>query len=294
MNRRESGFVRDVNRGFTLVEMLVSILIFSIVMIAVYALFDQGRWSSLHAERASNALDNGRLLLEQMERDLRMTGSGVPFGTEINVGTTWRPWIFEAAPLRIYFRSDIDNANSQLSVGETAGDTDIHVLDNSLFPVATKVVVQNRLRRWQAETVTGIGSDASGPFITVGTALAEDFDPGEGEVFTPEHVFYQFTSNAAYPFGIVERAIRNGNDPVNDILTAGLTWSTVATNIFSFELRFFALDGTELTGDPLAAAALPNVHRILATAVVRERARAVQQWQDHTFSSEIFVRSVKP
>ncbi len=294
MNKRESGFVRDVNHGFTIIEMLVSILIFSIVLIAVYSLFDQSRWYSLHAERAANAQDNGRLLLEQMERDLRMTGSGVPYGTAINVGTTWRPWVFEAAPDHIYFRSDLDNGNSQLSVGETTGDTDVHVVDNSFFPNGTKVVIQNRLRRWQPLTVTGTGSDASGPFITVGAALLEDFDPGEGEVFTPEHVFYQYTANANYPFGTVERAIRNGNDPVNDSATAGLTWSTIATNIFSYNLRFFALDGTELTGNPLAANALPNVHRIFATVVVRERARAAQAWQDHTFSSEVFVRSVKP
>src|SRR3990170_4444254 len=85
-----------MQRGFTLLEMLISVVIFVFVMLAVYFLFDQGQWLYLHSEKRTNLQDNGRVAMEQMERDFRMIGSGVPTETQESASTTWTPFIFNA------------------------------------------------------------------------------------------------------------------------------------------------------------------------------------------------------
>ena len=110
-------------KGFTIIEMLVSVLVFSFVMIAVLFLFDKGNWLYLQAESRASMQGNGRIALEAIERDLRMAGLGVPRGTNLNSETYWIPEIFTAATSQIGFRGDIDNNNSMLTVDATASAT---------------------------------------------------------------------------------------------------------------------------------------------------------------------------
>lgn len=65
-------------RGMTLIEMLVSLLLFSIVMAATLKVLSaESRSFSLGSERIA-MYQNGRFALNEMEKDLRTTGAGAP------------------------------------------------------------------------------------------------------------------------------------------------------------------------------------------------------------------------
>lgn len=70
-------------RGFTLLELVVAMVIFSIVVSAVYALFDAGRSITSRAEFRSQLFQTARAALQAVEDDLR--GAVLP-STQFDTG----------------------------------------------------------------------------------------------------------------------------------------------------------------------------------------------------------------
>ena len=97
--------------GFTMIEMLVSVVIFGFIVIGIYYFFDSGRWLYLHSEKRSNLQENGRLAIEGMEREMRMIGLGIPNGTQINSNLTWNPPVIYGTVNTIGFRGDVASYN---------------------------------------------------------------------------------------------------------------------------------------------------------------------------------------
>jgi general secretion pathway protein J len=58
-------------RGFTLLELIVAMMIFSIVIVAAYGLFNAGRGLSARAEARALLFQTGRAALQAIEEDLR-------------------------------------------------------------------------------------------------------------------------------------------------------------------------------------------------------------------------------
>ena len=119
-------------RGFTLIELLVSILIFVLVLLAVYSLFDQGAWVYLHSSRRANIQQIARVALEQMERDIRMTGFGVPTRNKFGDTVTWTPELITSTPGKVYFRADIDKGHTWVTRNIATNDTTLNVENPSL------------------------------------------------------------------------------------------------------------------------------------------------------------------
>jgi prepilin-type N-terminal cleavage/methylation domain-containing protein len=237
--------------GFTLIELLVSVLIFVLVLLAVYSLFDQGAWVYLHSSRRANIQQIARMALEQMERDIRMSGFGVPNGDEFGAGTgTWTPDMITLTPGKIFFRSDIDNRHTWVKQNIAANATTLTVENPELVcpdPGNTLIVLADDLDDWQPLTCTAI--DVPNKTIEV--------DPGAMacgsdvcEIFTPEHIFYRLTGDADNngvcdnvgpaddPFCTIERAVVFGNDPTaNSALPADTEFEQLATNIIAFDVQ---------------------------------------------------------
>jgi prepilin-type N-terminal cleavage/methylation domain-containing protein len=107
-------FLRD-ERGFTLMEMMITTIIFMIVLFALYGVFDM----SITAFRVGNnkveAVEGARLGLEKMEREIRQAYA-------FNRGATPTPdtRLFEIwTPTQIRFGNDLDGDGKS---GPTAGE----------------------------------------------------------------------------------------------------------------------------------------------------------------------------
>jgi general secretion pathway protein J len=62
-----------MKRGFTLLELIVAMVLFSLVMSAAYALFDSGQSLSSDAQKVSAVQQEVRFVFETMRRDLQGT-----------------------------------------------------------------------------------------------------------------------------------------------------------------------------------------------------------------------------
>lgn len=290
-------------RGFTLIEMLVSALIFSFVMIGVLYMFDRGKWLYFHSEKRTNLQENGRIVLEDIERNLRMAGLGIPTGTRIdgtapNPELTFLPYIFIAGESKIGFRGDVDNRNSMFAANAAANSSNITVQTPSIG-CPTNIIVVQRGRSWEPFTCSNPAVTSPGT-IDVTPNTPDDFEAAECEVYSPEHVFYRLTPDADsngvcdvtddFSQCLVEKCERLTNTPQTD--ESGCQYATIGTNVK--ELHFDYYEGFDLidpiAAPPLTTAQTPFVDLVRITLIVRDRADRVQTFQDLQFVSDVFVR----
>ncbi len=125
-------FFRD-QRGFTLLELLITLSIFLIVLFSVYMVHETNTVSYERSEMRMDIQQNARVALATMEKELRMAGYGVPNAA----GTFTVPRILEARPRTITFRVDLRNVNGTLG--------DLVCTLNSLAPSGTSDLSVNTI-----------------------------------------------------------------------------------------------------------------------------------------------------
>jgi prepilin-type N-terminal cleavage/methylation domain-containing protein len=300
--------MKRMQKGTTLLEMLVGVAVFSIMMIGVYYFFDSGRWMYLKSESRANLQENGRLSMEAMEREIRLISFGVPSGTEIGTQSTWVPAIFLADRSQIGFRGDVDNINSLVTQDITTGDTVINVEWPSLVCPSngTPVVLVQRERNWLSYTCSNPNDGAGTMSINAGAGA--DFLAAETEIYSPTHVFYRLTpdidgdgicddstaTKPDYSQCIIERAVRSSTTPQTTVASVS-DWQTFATNIEQFQLEYFRKQGTvtELTALPLNGTDRALVDVIRITIRATGRSDQVQDYVSNDFISDILIRKRK-
>jgi prepilin-type N-terminal cleavage/methylation domain-containing protein len=288
-----------MQRGFSLVELLVALVIFLMIVLAVYGASEQMQGFYTRSERRSSIQDNARLVLENMERDLRLAGYGVPAGRDLSPSgavagaSPWLPAIFYADGTALRYRAESDNANTQLTQNTPeATASRIHVTNTALGTFPFGIVLVRSGKQWQHMTANSASSDGNGPYFSLSSSVSSNgsFTARATEVFTVEHVFYRFVSNASYPYGTIQKATAVGNTPTITV-PADSAFSVMASNIASCQFEYFARNGTALTSFPLSATDRASVARIVVTITAREREVATGTVQDATLSSEILVRN---
>ena len=281
-----------MKRGFSLLEMLVTVLIFSIVVVAIYGLFDQGQWLYMQTEKKANIQDMSRNAIEGLERELRMAGSGVPGGGQIVGGAIWTPYVFNNGLGEIFFRADIDSGNTMLRTDEP-GDNNIDVHDASVVcPGAGESnvpgVLVKDLKGWDPV----VCSSFTGNMMAIDSA--EACTSAECEVYTPEHIYYRLAgdadadglcdnvASADYPFCTLERAEIRQNTPTAAV-PADDQFYPVATNVIQIAFEYFDADG-----DPT-----PNafaIGQIRVSLRTRERSQRVGIYQDINLATVVKLR----
>lgn len=66
------------SRGFTLIELMIAMAISGVVAMAAFTIFRTANWSSHTQEQLAEAQQNARAVVEQMSRDIRVAGFGLP------------------------------------------------------------------------------------------------------------------------------------------------------------------------------------------------------------------------
>jgi prepilin-type N-terminal cleavage/methylation domain-containing protein len=298
-------------KGFTLIEMLVAAVIFILILVAIYFLFDQGRWYYLAADRRSNIQENGRLALEQMERDFRMVGYGVPrAGSVTNTGDVWTPPIFSSATTftdntkMIGFIGDVDNGGQLFKLNAGTENTswifpeDVSYYQ-SLLNAGTnpiKAVLVSDRRKWEAVSVQDLQSANTALEMAAAVTNISTFTADKSEIYTLERVCYVLDPGNATtePFNSLKRSvvIVNGatsaaTDRVCPPNLNDASWETIATNVLSLELHYWT-GGAQLDND------VTGTDEITMDLVLEDRSHEAAGHQTYTLHSDVLFRNRRP
>lgn len=318
----------DFSQGFTLLEILVSVLILTLVLLAVYSFFDQGQWLYTSIENQTTNQQNVRIVMENLERDVRMAGSGVPMGSDTSGTLNWSPFVFTAERSKLYFHADVDSKTTLVTADAASGAGLIQVEDASaVCPSANTplVIYDSDALKWQAVDCSSI----SGSSINISPNAAKAFPSTSSTVYSPDTVFYRMTGDADgdgvcddvngdgvlctdntnnkaggdYPFCKIERAVVYGNDPGSAVAPwsadrdeNAASFETVASNICTFQLHYYLTDGTELNSGnvPLTGGFLQAIQRVKASITSVSRiSEGPGKYQELQLNSDILLRSAK-
>ena len=100
--------------GFSLLELLVALTLSLMLFLAVLAAYSQGSNIKAHVQGTITVQGNLRIAIDQLERDLRMIGFGVPDGQRIGSTVVWTPAVFRATPTELGFRAEIDGGRGEI------------------------------------------------------------------------------------------------------------------------------------------------------------------------------------
>jgi len=96
--------------GFTLLEMLIAVVVFCLVLIGVYSVFNDSQKLQTKSLDRSEAQQNARIALDTVEREIRLAGYGISGGTQVP--------ILVASEYRVTFVRDMDS-DGLVDLGET-------------------------------------------------------------------------------------------------------------------------------------------------------------------------------
>ena len=109
--------------GFTLTEVIVSILVLGIIIVVIYEMLNQGTISWEYGDMQTEIVQNGRVGLEWMGKEIRQA-------TQIGVADT----------ARLIFWGDVDNDGLGNNVEYVRTLTNLYRVDYTKTPVATEAV----------------------------------------------------------------------------------------------------------------------------------------------------------
>lgn len=80
----------DRHTGFTLVEVVVSVVVFALVIVGLISVFVAGTKHIIHARERMTSVELGKLFIDPLQMDVRQDtwGSG-PAGNALTLGTTY-------------------------------------------------------------------------------------------------------------------------------------------------------------------------------------------------------------
>ena len=164
-------------KGFTLVEVMISVVLASILMITFYTLLNNQQKTYNSQDLIVEMQQNVRTVMDTLTRQFRSAGYGVPTvqnPSEIAVITT-------ATENTITFLVDIDNVKAVLTSDYTAGNTTLSVdtvsdtsADNYFgnFPTGDTIYITDG-SKWESTSVTSSSDGSLGI-----NALGNDFSQG--------------------------------------------------------------------------------------------------------------------
>jgi prepilin-type N-terminal cleavage/methylation domain-containing protein len=135
---------RNTRAGFSLVEMMISVLVLGVVLIAFAAVFMLFQKSSAQTNETAQMQQNARIALDFITNDLREAGVGTDY-------FRGQPVIDYAGPYQVAFNADVDNGQTIQGAGPLAA-INIGVTPNKVPPTGTALYAPTSNYTGGAET----------------------------------------------------------------------------------------------------------------------------------------------
>ncbi len=250
------------DKGFTLLELLVSIAVSAIILLGLYLLLETGLNTSSRGEQRLDIQQGARAALDTLVRDLRMAGSGLPNPRDYNNP----PAAFTAATANsISFLTDPLNASTVLTANAAAGTATISVSSTPNFSAGGTLYIFGSdggsppANHWESATIAEGGVAASS--LTLTSGLSHTYIAGS-QVAQPQTYTYDRNGTT------LRRDAGDGNGP-----------QPLAENISGIEIKYFNNSDSEIN-PPSLHAHLDDIRRleINITAFKADRLRGDQTY----------------
>jgi prepilin-type N-terminal cleavage/methylation domain-containing protein len=171
--------------GFTLLEALISVVIFSIIMMGVYSVFNVSEGLQAKSLDRSEAQQNARVALDMVERELRLAGYGISGSTQVP--------ILVASEYRVTFVRDM-NSNGLVDLGETIT---YFIEPNTSNPVSSLTANPRDtvLRRLVSDAGNPNADPVSGEGEVLAATLTQQTDD-DGDLDIPMFCYYDADGNS--------------------------------------------------------------------------------------------------
>ena len=301
-------FASTSNAGFSLVELMVVVVLFGLVMSALFTVYQTHQRSAYVQEEVVEVQQNLRISVDDISRDIRMAGFMIP--PEDVVGTVG---YFENLPVGDFDNniglggSDTITINTGSEAGKYARiDNDTpSVLGDTVFTVDSAEAVdgfdtsdanmrvliikpQDKLGRSPLDVALTVSTkNRGGPTITITTATA-------GISFVKGDMIVRTTAGASHPNTIVYSLVSGGTCPANQTCLARNANSggnyIVANNITGLQFSYILDNATE-TDAPVELNKVRAVRVSITAATAETTALSGGQAKQRALSSIIRIRN---
>jgi len=136
--------------GFTLTEIMISLMVFALISVFAFQIFRADHKVFVEQEEVMDMQQNARLALDQLVKDLRVAGAGVPLGgVDSDIGHLY-PVIpgdgGDQSPDTLKLLASFRNIQTELSNSMPNESAEIKVDDASEFEVGAIAIIAGRTR----------------------------------------------------------------------------------------------------------------------------------------------------
>ena len=167
---------RHAQQGFTLTELLITMVITGIIMSAIANAFITQRKSFALQEQISEMIQNVRVAVDGLVREVRMTGYGVPPASQLSAWIDWVPGFTSnpqitqglgSAPDTLSIATCVDAAKLSVAANQGATTLTIDAGEDNAFNTTTKKVVY--IGRNEQALITAVTKASGKLLITIDT-----------------------------------------------------------------------------------------------------------------------------
>ena len=291
-------FASTSNAGFSLVELMVVVVLFGLVMSALFTVYQTHQRSAYVQEEVVEVQQNLRIAVDDISRDIRMAGFMIPptdfpidsFGNNSGLGGSDTITINTGSEAGKYARIDNDTTSV---LGDTVFTVDsaeaVDGFDTSDANMRVLIIKpQDKLGRSPLDVALTVSTkNRGGPTITITTATA-------GISFVKGDMIVRTTAGASHPNTIVYSLVSGGTCPANQTCLARNANSggnyIVANNITGLQFSYILDNATE-TDAPVELNKVRAVRVSITAATAETTALSGGQAKQRALSSIIRIRN---